>query len=101
MMYPHIAKREREQVVEESLEFSGLKNFVNTPFKNYSKGMQMRLTLPLISALPTDLLILDEIYDGADQFFKERISGRVLNLIKKSGSVLFVSHDHGNIKKGL
>ena len=99
MMYPSLNRDETRQLVEESLTFSELGSFVDVPFKAYSKGMQIRLALPLISAQPTDLLILDEVYDGADQFFKEKISDRVLKLIRRSGSVLFISHDHGNIKK--
>ena len=99
MMYPELNKVEIKQIAEESLHFSELDNFADVPFKNYSKGMQMRLSLPLISSRPTDLLILDEVYDGADQFFRDKVSDRVLKLIHKSGSVLFVSHSHSNIKK--
>ena len=99
MMYPEFNRTEQQQLVEESLDFSDLGRFVDVPFKAYSKGMQMRLTLPLVSASPTDLLILDEVYDGADQFFRQKISDRILKLIHRSGSVLFISHDHDNIKK--
>lgn len=87
------------EIVEEALEFSELKNFLDTPFRTYSNGMQARLCLSLISCLPTDLLILDEVFEGADQFFREKISTRVLSMIEKSGAVLFVSHSREQVER--
>ena len=81
-----------EELVEEALEFSELGKFVDIPFRNYSNGMQARLCLSIVSARPSDLLILDEVFDGADAFFREKIAKRVLNLIANSGGVVFVSH---------
>lgn len=87
------------ELINEALEFSELGNFIDIPFQNYSNGMQTRLCLSLISAKPAHLLILDEVYDGADAFFKEKVSKRVLKLIEESGAVLFVSHDAEQIRR--
>jgi len=97
-IYPDINKKERKAIVEESLEFSGLNDFVHVPFDKYSKGMQARLCLSLVSAAPSDLLILDEVFDGADEFFQKRIAKRILNLIDHSGAVIFVSHNRAQIE---
>ena len=59
--------------------------------------MQARLCLSLISAQENDLLILDEVFEGADQFFREKISKRIKNMILKSGAVIFVSHSFEQI----
>ena len=75
-------------------EFSELGKYMDVPFKLYSKGMRARLFLSLISSRPSDLLILDEVFNGADHFFSEKITRRVKDLILKSGAVLFVSHSH-------
>lgn len=84
-----------EKIIEESIEFSELGGFIDAPVKTYSKGMLLRLTLSLLSATPTDILILDEVFDGADEFFREKLASRIRNLIDKSGVVIFVSHqDH-------
>lgn len=91
-LYPNISKAERNDIVNDALDFTELGHFLDTPYRTYSKGMQTRLSLSLISSLPTDLLILDEVFDGADQFFQKKISKRVLDMINKSGSVIFVSH---------
>jgi ABC-type polysaccharide/polyol phosphate transport system ATPase subunit len=96
-LYPGL--KEKADIVEESLRFSELGEFLNTPYKYYSNGMQARLCLSLISARGNDLLILDEVFDGADQFFREKISNRVIEMIQKSGAVIFVSHSNDQVLK--
>ncbi len=97
-LYPDVSKKQRSMLINEALEFSELGDFINMPYMTYSKGMQARLSLSLISALPCDLLILDEVFDGADEFFQKKISTRVLKMIQESGAVIFVSHAPEQIK---
>jgi ABC-type polysaccharide/polyol phosphate transport system ATPase subunit len=98
LLFPELSPRERVELVRESLEFSELGKFVDMPFKLYSNGMQARLCLSLVSARPSDLLILDEVFDGADVFFRAKASERVLRLMRESGSVIFVSHSEDQIR---
>ncbi len=98
-LFPGIKRKKAEEVVEESLEFSELGKFVDAPYKLYSNGMQARLCLSLISARPSPLLILDEVFDGADLFFREKIENRVLEMIRQSGAVIFVSHSMDQLLK--
>ena len=98
MMYPELNKTEIKQLAEEALYFSELGSLPTFPSKAIQENADEALA-PLISARSTDLLILDEVYDGADQFFRDKVSDRVLNLIHRSGSVLFISHSHSNIKR--
>jgi ABC-2 type transport system ATP-binding protein len=88
-----------ERMIADSIEFSELGKFIDIPFRTYSNGMQTRLCLSLISARPCDLLILDEVFDGADAFFREKISRRVLRMIEESGAVIFVSHSAEQVRK--
>jgi ABC-type polysaccharide/polyol phosphate transport system ATPase subunit len=85
------------QLIDESIGFSELNDFIDAPLKTYSKGMLLRLTLSLLSAKPTDLLILDEVFDGADEFFRKKLSLRVRNLINNSSAVILVSHQEEQI----
>ncbi len=98
IIYSHLNKEERAEIVEDSLKFSELNEFVDSPFKVYSKGMKVRLFLSIISSKPADLLILDEVFNGADIFFNEKISGRIKNVINTSGAVLFISHSEEIIR---
>ena len=99
IIYAHLPKSERRDIVDEALEFSELDDFIESPFKHYSKGMKVRLFLSIVSARPCDLLILDEVFNGADIFFNEKISNRILNVINTSGAVIFISHSEEIVKE--
>ena len=92
--FPDVDKKEREKIMAEAEEFSELGKYMDVPFKLYSKGMRARLFLSLISSKPSDLLVLDEVFNGADHFFSEKITHRIKQLILQSGAVIFVSHSH-------
>lgn len=97
LLYPNLEKPEEK--IAEALDFSELGSFLDTPFKHYSNGMQARLCLSILTIEPTDLLILDEVFEGADQFFREKIAARVTGLIEKSGALLFVSHNEEQLTR--
>jgi ABC-2 type transport system ATP-binding protein len=99
LLYPEMSPQEKSIMLSDALEFSELGDFLDVPFLKYSKGMQARLSLSIISARGCDLLILDEVYDGADIFFQEKVSKRVLQMINNSGAVIFVSHSPEQIEK--
>lgn len=99
LIFTELNPNEINLAVQDALEFSELGDFIDIPFKNYSKGMKARLFLSLISAAPSDLLILDEVFDGADLFFGKKIAERVTKMIEASGAVIFVSHSLEQIRK--
>lgn len=92
-----VSREKMKELVEDALRFAELGDYVDSPFKFYSNGMQARLCLSLVSAMPADILILDEVFDGADQFFRKRIAQRVKDQIEKSGTVVFVSHSFDQV----
>lgn len=99
MFYPECGNEEHKAIIDDVESFCDLGKFLDTPFKLYSKGMRARLFLSLISARPTDLLILDEVFNGADHFFSEKITKRVKMLIEQSGAVIFISHSFETVKE--
>jgi len=99
LMYSDLNKKQRKDIVDEALEFSELGDFRHSAFKYYSKGMKARLYLSIVSSKPCDLLILDEVFNGADIFFNEKITTRIKKMISKSSAVLFVSHSTPTISE--
>jgi ABC-2 type transport system ATP-binding protein len=113
-IYPELTGRENAKIlanllyvdldhlddkIEEALIFSELGDFLDAPFKHYSNGMQTRLCLAVLTLAPTDLLILDEVFEGADQFFRKKISERVSKMVKNSNASIFVSHSEDQIRR--
>ncbi len=91
-LYPDLTKDQRRELVEEVLSFSGIGTFADAPMETYSMGMKTRLSLALTTARPSDLLILDEIYNHADEFFQKKVQERIRRLIDGSGALIMVSH---------
>lgn len=97
LFFPEV--KDLKILVEEALEFSELGHFIDVPFRQYSKGMQARLMLSLISAKASDILILDEVFDGADVFFQQKLSVRMKNFIQAAGATIFVSHSADQVRE--
>lgn len=97
-LYPHL-RSEHAELAEEIFRFSGLGSHLDSRFRVYSKGMQARLGLALVTARPSDLIIVDEIFDGADRFFRDKMSDRFDQFLRKSGAVLFISHSTEQVQE--
>lgn len=97
--YPEITKDERLKIINDTVDFCELGKYIDVPFKLYSKGMKARVFLSLISSKAVDLLVLDEVFNGADHFFNEKITERIKKTIYSSGAVIFVSHTNELVKE--
>ena len=99
LLYSELTVSEKKELIEEAVNFSELHEHIDTPVKNYSRGMKARLFLSLLTFRGTDLLVIDEAFGGTDQFFTEKLSLRIQELISKCGAVVIVSHSTEEIKK--
>ena len=80
------------------VEFSGLKNFLDVPLRNYSSGMIMRLAFSIATIVVPDILIVDEILSVGDAEFQEKSFKKMKELMSGGTTVLFVSHSIEQVK---
>lgn len=79
---------------DEIVEFSELKDFIETPIKRYSSGMVVRLGFSIATAIDADILIVDEVLAVGDLAFQRKCFDRMEDMIKRQGkTVLLVSHN--------
>ena len=83
---------EIEALVPKVATYSGLGRFMDTPFKAYSSGMQMRLGFAVAAHLDSDLLLLDEIFAVGDADFQRQSMATITDLRKQGHTIVFVSH---------
>lgn len=83
---------EIEAKFKEILDFSELHEFIDQPVRVYSSGMQARLAFSVIAHVDADILIIDEALSVGDAFFSQKCM-RFLRDFKRTGTVIFVSHD--------
>ncbi len=85
-------KREIQAKVDEIVDFSGLGDFIRSPLRNYSSGMQARLGFSIATAWVPDILILDEVLSVGDATFTSRCEERIRSFHDSGATVLIVSH---------
>lgn len=84
---------------EEIVEFSELGDFIESPLRNYSSGMVMRLAFAIATVVNPEILIVDEILAVGDEAFQLKSKRRMLELMSGGTTVLFVSHSIAQIRE--
>lgn len=84
---------------DEIVEFSELGEFIDTPIRNYSSGMMMRLAFAIATIVQPEILIVDEILAVGDEAFQKKSKRKMLELMGGGTTVLFVSHSIAQIRE--
>ena len=93
------SKKELKDKIEDIIEFSELREFIDVPLKNYSSGMYARLGFSIATIYDPEILIIDEVLSVGDFHFQEKSLNKIMEMIEKGTTVLFVSHDIEQVKK--
>ncbi|MBS3963216.1 MAG: ABC transporter ATP-binding protein [Methylomonas sp.] len=95
-----IPKKIIKQKLDEIIEFSELEEFIDTPVKRYSSGMQVKLGFSIATSMEADILIVDEVLAVGDLAFQRKCFDKMEDLIKRQGkTVLLVSHNIRQIQR--
>jgi lipopolysaccharide transport system ATP-binding protein len=95
-----IAKAEIKRKFDDIVAFAELEEFIDTPIKRYSSGMQVRLGFSIATSVESDILIVDEVLAVGDLAFQRKCFDRMEGLIKRHGkTVLLVSHNIRQIQR--
>lgn len=94
----------REQVEErfdEMVDFAGpqVRAALDTPFRHFSSGMQVRLGFAVVTRLDEPVILVDEVLAVGDRAFREKCYERMENLISGGRTLLFVSHSERDLKR--
>jgi lipopolysaccharide transport system ATP-binding protein len=78
--------------LDEIVAFSGIEQFIDTPVKRYSSGMNARLGFAIAAHLDPDVLIIDEVLAVGDFEFQKKAYGRIRDMARGGLPVVVVSH---------
>jgi hypothetical protein len=74
--------------------------FIDTPVKRYSSGMQVKLAFAVATSIESEILIVDEVLAVGDLAFQRKCFDRMEDMIKRRGkTVLIVSHNIRQIER--
>jgi len=95
-----LSKKEIDQKFDEIVDFAEMAEFIDTPVKRYSSGMQVKLAFAVATSIESEILIVDEVLAVGDLAFQRKCFDRMEDLIKRQGkTVLLVSHNIRQVER--
>lgn len=84
---------------EEIVDFAEIRDFLDSPLKNYSSGMRARLGFSIATMVKPDILIVDEILAVGDYKFRQKCEKRMKELLSGGTTLMYVSHSIDEVKR--
>ena len=80
------------------IDFAEIDEFIDTPVKQYSSGMYMRLAFSVATEVDPQILIIDEILTVGDAKFQSKCLDRLDNFRRANKTILLVTHSLTQMK---
>jgi lipopolysaccharide transport system ATP-binding protein len=93
-----LSKEEIEEKFGAIERFAGIGDFIDQPIRTYSTGMVLRLAFAVAAHSDPRILIVDEALAVGDLAFRQRCMRRIHEMRATGVTILFVSHDTGDVK---
>jgi ABC-type polysaccharide/polyol phosphate transport system ATPase subunit len=87
-----------DEKIDEIIDFSELREFIDVPLKNYSSGMIAKLGFAVATLVEPEILILDEILSVGDVRFQKKSGDKLKSMMNTGTTVLLVSHSVETIR---
>lgn len=95
-----MTKAEIDAKMEDIIEFSEVREFIDTPVKRYSSGMYVKLAFSVAAHLDSEIMIMDEVLAVGDMAFQKKCLDKMRDAAQKEGrTVLYVSHNMNTIRQ--
>lgn len=93
-----MTKKEIDAKMEEIIEFSEVRKFIDTPVKRYSSGMYVKLAFSVAAHLDSEIMIMDEVLAVGDVAFQNKCIKKMREVADSGRTVLYVSHNMSTIR---
>lgn len=87
-----LSQDEIAERIEQIIDFSEIRDFIDQPVKTYSSGMYVRLAFSVAVSVDPDILIIDEALSVGDGSFARKSFNRIMQLKDNGRTILFCSH---------
>ena len=88
-----------DDMYDEIIEFAGLKDFQDRPFKQLSSGMKSRLAFSIACLVNPDILILDEVLSVGDGAFRKKSGDKMKQILAGGVTGILVSHSVDQVRE--
>ena len=94
-----LSKQTIQERFDEIVEFAEIGDFLDTPFRHFSSGMQVRLGFSVVTQLDEPIVLVDEVLAVGDKRFREKCYIRMENLISEGRTLFLVSHNENDLRR--
>lgn len=95
-----MTKKEIDAKMEDIIEFSEVRQFIDTPVKRYSSGMYVKLAFSVAAHLDSEIMIMDEVLAVGDVAFQNKCLQKMKEVSEQDNkTILYVSHNMNTIRK--
>ncbi len=95
-----MTREEIDAKMEQIIDFSEVREFIDTPVKRYSSGMYVKLAFSVAAHLDSEIMIMDEVLAVGDMAFQKKCLTKMREAAKQEGrTVLYVSHNMNTIRQ--
>ena len=94
-----LTKKEIDERLDDIIEFSELRQFIDNPVRTYSSGMYMRLAFSVAINVDADILLIDEILAVGDANFQAKCFNKLREIKANGTTIVIVSHSLGQIEQ--
>ena len=95
-----MTKKEIDAKIEQIIDFSECRQFIDTPVKRYSSGMYVKLAFSVAAHLDSEIMIMDEVLAVGDMSFQKKCLDKMNDVSKAEGrTILYVSHNMNTIRE--
>jgi lipopolysaccharide transport system ATP-binding protein len=88
-----LMRREVAQRFDSIVAFAELQQFIESPLRTYSTGMQMRLAFAVAVHTTPDILLIDEVLAVGDASFQRKCLERIAQFKADGCAIILISHD--------
>lgn len=95
-----MTKKEIDAKMEDIIEFSEVRQFIDTPVKRYSSGMYVKLAFSVAAHLDSEIVIMDEVLAVGDVAFQKKCISKMKSISEQfDKTILYVSHNMSTIRE--
>ena len=95
-----MSREEVDRKLDNIIDFSECRQFIDTPVKRYSSGMYVKLAFAVAAHLDSEILIMDEVLAVGDMKFQQKCLKKMQDVAENEGrTVLYVSHNMNTIRQ--
>ncbi|MGO4603866.1 ABC transporter ATP-binding protein [Terrabacter sp. 2YAF2] len=93
-----LSRKETAARFDDIVDFSGIREFIDSPVKNYSSGMYVRLGFSVAIHIQPDLFLVDEVLAVGDEQFQRQCAAKFGELQTQGTTIVLVTHSMGQVR---